>query len=114
MEILVNKTEIKLILGDISESATTAIVNAANSHLILGAGVAGAISRKGGPDVQEECNAIGHCPVGEAVVTSGGNLRAKYVIHAVGPRMGEGDEEKNWKMPRSAALNGPKKTILSH
>jgi len=94
MNLLVNKSEIELVLGDITESDTDAIVNAANQHLILGAGVAGAIKSKGGSIIQKECDAIGHCPVGSAVITSGGNLKAKYVIHAVGPRMGEGDEDQ--------------------
>jgi len=62
-----------------------AIVNAANERLQLGAGVAGAIRRRGGPSIQEECDRIGGCPVGEAVVTGGGNLPARWVIHAVGP-----------------------------
>jgi len=93
MKLRVNQSEIELIQGDITESDTDAIVNAANSQLLLGAGVAGAIDRKGGPAIQEECNAIGHCPVGGAVITTGGNLKARHVIHAVGPRQGEGDEE---------------------
>jgi O-acetyl-ADP-ribose deacetylase (regulator of RNase III) len=93
MKLSVKNSEIELVLGDITESDTEAIVNAANHHLQLGAGVAGAIDRKGGPIIQKECNAIGGGPVGSAAITSGGNLNAKYVIHAVGPRMGEGDEE---------------------
>lgn len=83
---------IKLVEGDITELDTDAITNAANSALILGAGVAGAIARKGGSNIQRECNAIGRCEVGKAVITGGGNLKARYVIHAVGPRMGEGNE----------------------
>lgn len=106
MRLPVNKSEIHLVLDDISECDTDAIVNAANSRLVLGAGVAGAIDSKGGPTIQEECDAIGGCPVGEAAVTSGGNLRAKYVIHAVGPRMGEGDEERKLE---SATLNSLKR-----
>lgn len=93
MKIQVGNSEIELVRGDITESGTDAIVNAANSQLVLGAGVAGAIRSKGGPSIQEECDKIGGCPVGDAAVTSGGQLKAKYVIHAVGPRMGEGDEE---------------------
>jgi len=76
---------IKLIQGDITEQAIDAIVNAANTNLILGAGVAGAIRRKGGKKIQEECNQIGNCEVGSAVITTGGNLNSKHVIHAVGP-----------------------------
>ncbi len=67
--------------------------------------MAGAIRTKGGPSIQEECNAIGHCPVGGAVITSGGNLNARHVIHAVGPRQGEGDEEEKLK---NATLNSLK------
>jgi len=80
--------------GDITEQDTDAIVNAANSRLMLGGGVAGAIARKGGPAIQEQCNRIGGTPVGTAVITTGGRLRARHVIHAVGPRMGEGDEDR--------------------
>lgn len=68
--------------GDITEMDVDAIVNAANNDLILGAGVAGAIRRKGGESIQEECNQIGSIPVGYAAITSGGNLKARYVIHA--------------------------------
>ncbi|NIQ01270.1 MAG: O-acetyl-ADP-ribose deacetylase [Nitrospinaceae bacterium] len=93
MKVRIKNTELELIQGDITESETEAIVNAANSQLQLGGGVAGAIRKKGGPDIQKECDAHGPCPVGEAAVTTGGNLKANYVIHAVGPRWGEGDEE---------------------
>jgi O-acetyl-ADP-ribose deacetylase (regulator of RNase III) len=92
MEFVLNKLTVRLMKGDITELETDAITNPANSHLILGAGVAGAISRKGGPSIQEECYQIGYCEVGKAVITGGGNLKAKYVIHAVGPMMGEGNE----------------------
>lgn len=85
---------VELMQGDITEMDTDAIVNAANEQLILGGGVAGAIRKKGGPSIQEECNRIGGTTVGNAVVTGGGNLKAKYVIHAVGPRYGEGDEDR--------------------
>ena len=90
------KSDKKIILtqGDITELSTDAIVNAANEDLILGGGVAGAIRKKGGPSIQEECNKIGRINVGEAVVTGAGNLKAKYVIHAVGPRYGEGNEDE--------------------
>ena len=93
----INTVKIKIVRGDITESDVDAIVNAANSRLQHGGGVAGAISRKGGPVIQQESNAIGYVPVGECAITSGGKLRASYVIHAVGPRMGEGDEENKLK-----------------
>ena len=92
-EISINNSKIILFQGDITDLDTDAIVNAANAQLILGGGVAGAIRRKGGPKIQEECDEIGGTIVGGAVITTGGNLKAKYVIHAVGPRMGEGDED---------------------
>ncbi|MFX1587264.1 MAG: macro domain-containing protein [Promethearchaeota archaeon] len=104
-EIKVKNSLLKLQQGDITELETDAIVNAANSQLIMGGGVAGAIRRKGGPKIQEECNKIGSTYVGGAVITTGGNLKAKYVIHAVGPRMGEGNEDEKLK---NATLNSLK------
>jgi len=74
--------------GDLTEMETDAIVNAANNDLILGAGVAGAIRRKGGDAIQRECNEIGSIPVGYAAITTGGNLKAKYVIHAASMGLG--------------------------
>ncbi len=109
----VNDGVIELTQGDITESVTDAIVNAANSQLILGAGVAGAIAKNGGPVIQEECNAIGHCPVGGAVITTGGNLPASHVIHAVGPRQGEGDEEQKLKQATLSSLDCAEKNGLT-
>lgn len=74
--------------GDLTEMDTDAIVNAANNDLQLGGGVAGAIRRKGGPAIQEECNRIGTIPIGGAAVTTGGNLKARYVIHAASMELG--------------------------
>jgi O-acetyl-ADP-ribose deacetylase len=88
---------IRLVQADITERDTDAIVNAANSHLRHGGGVAGAIVRKGGQVIQDESDAIGFTPVGHAVLTSAGRLHARFVIHAVGPRMGEGDEDNKLK-----------------
>jgi O-acetyl-ADP-ribose deacetylase (regulator of RNase III) len=80
--------------GDITEEAVDAIVNAANSQLVLGAGVAGAIRAKGGPSIQQECDAIGPIAVGDAAVTGGGDLPARWVIHAAGmPPGGEASPE---------------------
>ena len=93
MQTKINGVSLELVKGDITDLSVDAIVNAANSYLVLGAGVAGAIDEKGGPSIQAECDAIGHCDVGSAVITGGGNLPAKYVVHAVGPIQGEGDEE---------------------
>jgi O-acetyl-ADP-ribose deacetylase (regulator of RNase III) len=77
-----NKIKIKLIQGDITEQQVDAIVNAANNHLWMGAGVAGAIKRKGGIEIEEEAMKKGPIPVGETVATKAGSLKAKYVIHA--------------------------------
>ncbi len=112
MKIQIHNTEVILIQGDITECDAEAIVNAANSQLVLGSGVAGAINKKGGPVIQQECNAIGTCPVGGAVVTSGGNLKARYVIHAVGPRWGEGDEENKLRNTTLASLKRADETAI--
>lgn len=79
---------IEIIQGDITEAEVDAIVNAANNDLQLGGGVAGAIRRKGGPAIQQECDRIGRIPLGEAATTGGGNLKAKYVIHAASMQLG--------------------------
>jgi O-acetyl-ADP-ribose deacetylase (regulator of RNase III) len=102
MQRTINKSILELVQGDITELATDAIVNAANAQLVLGGGVAGAIRRKGGPQIQDHCNKIGPIRVGKAAITTAGNLKAKHVIHAVGPRMGEGDEDEKLK---NATLN---------
>jgi O-acetyl-ADP-ribose deacetylase (regulator of RNase III) len=80
--------KIELLQGDLTEMEVDAIVNAANNDLILGGGVAGAIRRKGGPSIQEECNAIGSIPVGGAAITGAGNLKARHVIHAASMQLG--------------------------
>ena len=84
---------IEIVQGDITDQEVDAIVNAANSHLAGGGGVDGAIHRAGGPTILAECREIvareGRCPTGKAVITGAGKLRAKRVIHAVGPRYGE-------------------------
>jgi len=89
METMINKTKVSITQGDITKQATDAIVNAANSSLMGGGGVDGAIHRAGGPAILEECKQIvakqGRLPTGKAVITTGGNLKAKHVIHTVGP-----------------------------
>ena len=89
MEIIINHTKLTLVQGDITQQTTDAIVNAANSSLMGGGGVDGAIHRAGGPTILEQCKEIvakqGRLPPGKAVITTGGNLPAKYVIHTVGP-----------------------------
>jgi O-acetyl-ADP-ribose deacetylase (regulator of RNase III) len=85
--------KIRIVEGNIAMLEVEAVVNAANKSLQLGGGVAGAIRTYGGPAIQEECDRLAPIKVGQAVITGGGNLKAKYVIHAVGPVSGEGDEE---------------------
>ncbi len=86
--------KLRLVEGNIALLQVEAVVNAANSSLVLGSGVAGAIRRFGGPSIQKECEKLAPIKVGQAVITSGGNLKAGYVIHAVGPIQGEGQEEE--------------------
>ncbi|MFN3840381.1 MAG: O-acetyl-ADP-ribose deacetylase [Cyclobacteriaceae bacterium] len=76
---------LQLIQGDITQVDADAIVNAANEQLLPGGGVCGAIHRAAGPSLAEQCSRIGGCKTGHAVITSGANLKARYVIHAVGP-----------------------------
>lgn len=105
-EIKLKDKKIIIKKGDITEEDTEAIVNAANSYLKHGGGVAGAIVRKGGKVIQQESDKIGYVPVGNVAVTSAGKLKAKYVIHAVGPKWGEGNEEQKL---RNAVRNALKK-----
>jgi O-acetyl-ADP-ribose deacetylase (regulator of RNase III) len=90
-EFAIGRTKVRFVQGDITDMSTDAIVNAANPTLMGGGGVDGAIHRKGGPKILEECKEIrakewpNGLPTGKAVATSGGNLKAKYVIHTVGP-----------------------------
>lgn len=94
-EILIgNKTKLRLIRGDITERNVDAIVNAANSYLNHGGGVAAAIVKKGGRIIQDESDKIGYLPVGNAVMTTAGKLACKAVIHVVGPRNGEAKENE--------------------
>jgi len=94
------KATVRLLKGDITEEDSDAIVNAANSSLMGGGGVDGAIHRKGGPTILEECKKIRATiwpqglPVGKAVITAAGNLKAKYVIHTVGPVWRDGQHEE--------------------
>ena len=98
----VNKTIFELFQGDITELDTDAIVNAANNHLWMGAGVAGAIKRKGGKEIEDEAVKGGPIPIGEAAITTAGKLKANYVIHAAG--MGQDLKTDETKI-RNSTLN---------
>ncbi|MBW5449445.1 O-acetyl-ADP-ribose deacetylase [Cohnella sp. CFH 77786] len=102
MEYLLNSTIIALEKGDITKSDLDCIVNAANTSLLGGGGVDGAIHRAGGREILDECirirNKQGNCPVGESVITTGGRLKAKFVIHTVGPVWNGGNNLEDEKL----------------
>ena len=107
MEATINKAKISIVQGDITGQTTDAIVNAANSSLMGGGGVDGAIHRAGGPAILEECRKIvarqGRLPTGKAVITTGGHLQARYVIHTVGP-IWHGGSKNEAELLRSAYM----------
>ena len=108
------ETRIQLIFGDITKLEVNVIVNAANSSLMGGVGVDGAIHRAGGPIILAECREIvarqGRCETGQAVITSGGNLPLKYVIHSVGP-VWHGGNNNEVQLLRNAYLNSLKLAV---
>lgn len=99
-----NGTRLEILEADITELDVDSIVNPANEDLQLGDGVAAAIREKGGPSIQQECDQIGHSPTGTAVMTGAGELSAKQVIHAVGPRDGDSDVDRKLASAVRASL----------
>ena len=108
MQTQISDAVLELVEGDITKLDTDAIVNAANERLAHGGGVAAIIARRGGPVIQKESNEWvrkhGRVPAGSAAITSGGDLKADYVIHAVGPRWGEGQEQAKLRQAVLASL----------
>ena len=94
METTIGRTTLRLVTGDIADQDTDAVVTAAHWRLNKGTGTDGTIHTKGGPRIYEECRRIGGCPIGDAVITTGGDLKARHVIHAVGPVWRGGDESE--------------------
>ena len=117
-EVQVGKARIRFAQGDITNMETDAIVNAANSSLMGGGGVDGAIHRRGGPRILEECKRIRReqwpdgLPTGKAVITSGGNLKAKHVVHTVGP-VWHGGREGEAELLRDAYMNSLRTAVLN-
>ena len=101
----IGTSKLELVEGDITQQDTEAIVNAANTSLLGGGGVDGAIHRAGGPQILEECRKIGGCPTGEARITTGGRLQARWVIHTVGPIYRDG-KHREPELLASAYRNG--------
>ncbi len=100
-ETMIGQTLLRLVTGDIAEQDTEAVVTAAHWRLNKGMGTDGTIHSKGGPEIYEECKRIGSCPIGDAVITTGGKLKAKHVIHAVGPVWHTGQEGESELLARA-------------
>jgi len=108
------KEKIRILQGDLTDQAVDAVVNAANNDLQLGGGVAGAIRRRGGMSIQDECDQIGAIPLGEAAVTGAGQLKARYVIHAASMRLGQATSEENLRLStRNSLLRASEKGLRS-
>jgi O-acetyl-ADP-ribose deacetylase (regulator of RNase III) len=114
MKVNIDKNILEVIKGDISEQETVAVVNAANNYLWMGSGVAGALKKKGGEVIEMEAMAQGPIPIGEAVITTGGKLKAKYVIHAAGMAQDlKTDEEKVRRATLNSLIQAEKSNIES-
>jgi O-acetyl-ADP-ribose deacetylase (regulator of RNase III) len=109
----IGSVTLEAVLGDLTEELVDAIINAANSQLMHGGGLAAAIVRRGGSIIQEESAQAAPVAVGDATVTSGGSLPARWVIHAVGPRWGEGDEELKLRSAVRASLDQARQLTAS-
>jgi O-acetyl-ADP-ribose deacetylase (regulator of RNase III) len=108
------KKKIRILQGDLTEQSVDAVVNAANNDLQLGGGVAGAIRRKAGMVIQDECDQIGTIPVGEAAITGAGALKARYVIHAASMSLGRPTTEENLRLStRNSLLRAREKGLRS-
>ena len=107
METRFGNTKLRLVTGDIADQETDAVVTAAHWRLNKGNGTDGTIHTKGGPKIYEECLRIGGCPIGDAVITTGGNLKARHVIHAVGPVWRGGDEHEAELLASAHGSFGP-------
>ena len=108
------RSKITIRQGDITEAQVDAIVNAANNDLKLGGGVAGAIRTKGGPSIQQQCDQLGPVRIGEAAITGGGNLTARYVIHAASMRLGGRTTEPSLReATRNSLLRAKEKGLES-
>ena len=113
LKLTLGSTMLELVQGDITTQDVDAIVNAANNGLAGGGGVDGAIHRAGGREIMDECRKLGGCPTGQAKITSGGNLKARYVIHAVGPVYRDGKSGEAEALT-SAYLNSLKVARENH
>src|ERR1700757_2623474 len=107
-------SRIEILLGDLTEMKTDGIVNAANNDLKLGGGVAGAIRTKGGPSIQDECDLLAPVEIGEAAITGGGNLMARFIIHAASMRLGGRTTEPSLRQStRNSLLRAQEKGLES-
>lgn len=114
MSLTIHNTTLSIIQGDITELEVDAIVNAANDQLFMGSGIAGAIKKKGGRIIEEDAMAQGPAPVGEAIVTTAGNLLCIYVIHAVGVTQGaKVDKDNLAKCTRNSLLRAEERNLKS-